>query len=81
MDKVLEEIRNERAYQDQKWGEQNHPAPYWLGILMEEVGEVAKGVIDNEPQENIETELIQCAAVCVAAVQSIRRNGVLGKKP
>jgi len=37
----LQDVMNERARQDQKWGEQNHPDLYWLGILMEEAGEAA----------------------------------------
>jgi NTP pyrophosphatase (non-canonical NTP hydrolase) len=40
--KIIENITRERARQDAKWGEQNHPPQDWLAILMEEVGEFAR---------------------------------------
>lgn len=36
-----------------------------LGILMEEVGEVARSIIERD-DANLTTELVQCAAVIVA---------------
>jgi len=69
----LQDIMEERARQDRKWGEQNHHDLYWLGILTEEVGEAAKSIIENA-QQNAETELVQCAAVLVAWLECRRRN-------
>ena len=40
-------ILDERARQEEKWGEQNHNDYYWLGVLFEEAGEVAKALIEN----------------------------------
>ena len=40
-------ILDERARQEEKWGEQNHNDYYWLGILFEEAGDVAKALIEN----------------------------------
>ncbi len=40
--KIIADITAERARQDAKFGEQNHPPQDWLAILMEEVGEFAK---------------------------------------
>jgi NTP pyrophosphatase (non-canonical NTP hydrolase) len=72
---VLDEVDRERSNQDKKWGEQNHPNLYWLGILMEEVGETAKALIEDGHLLQIRGELIQVAAVAVAWVEKIdRRN-------
>lgn len=68
---VLQEILEERARQDCKWGEQNHPALYWLGILVEEVGEVAKAIIERRRYKE---ELIQTAAVCVGWLEAMARD-------
>ena len=40
-------VIHERRAQDAKWGEQNHNDYYWLGILAEESGEVAKALIEG----------------------------------
>ena len=63
----LQEIMEERVRQDRKWGEQNHPNLYWLGILTEEVGELARAIIERrQTNEDIRRELVQIAAVCLA---------------
>ena len=74
----LQDIMEERARQDRKWGEQNHPNLYWLGILVEEVGESAKAIIEDD-SENIEKELVQVAAVAVAWLECIKRKGRVQK--
>lgn len=71
---LLQTIQQERDRQDAKWGEQNHHPLYWLGILTEELGEVAKASIEAD-WSNYATELIQLAAVAVAALESLDRNG------
>lgn len=43
---VLEAVRDEREKQDRKWGEQNHDPARYFAILAEEVGEVAKEVVE-----------------------------------
>lgn len=73
--RVANQIRAERAAQDQKWGVQDHDALYWLAILTEEVGETAKAIIDPpHGQERLtdeaRVELIQVAAVCVAWLEA-----------
>jgi len=100
MNKILEEIQNERAKQDTKWGEQNHSKVEWCAILGEEVGEVNKAALQSHfnyalPGEGIDLddmhsstdrrqarwnreyreELIQVAAVAVAMIESLDRNG------
>lgn len=82
---VLAEVVNERTRQDEKWGEQNHQPPIWLGILGEEFGELCEAVnetvFDNGPEErkkggvaNMRAEAIQVAAVAIAFVEMLDRN-------
>jgi NTP pyrophosphatase (non-canonical NTP hydrolase) len=63
----------ERKRQDEKWGEQNHGDLYWLGILMEEVGELAQAVIEGKRLER-NAELIPVAAVAVAWRECLDRR-------
>jgi NTP pyrophosphatase (non-canonical NTP hydrolase) len=58
-------LTEERYRQDEKWGMQDHEGHAWIGILTEEVGELAKAINEND-DDSIETELIQVAAVCCA---------------
>ena len=55
-------IQIERNAQDEKWGEQHHSDEKWLTILMEEVGEAAKAVLE-ENDEALLVEVVQIAAV------------------
>lgn len=81
---VFEDILNERERQDEKWGEQNHHPMYWLGILMEEVGELAEATnetfLDNATEiekggyKNMRAEAIQVAAVALEIVECLDRN-------
>lgn len=73
-DGVLSAVRAERERQDAKWGQQNHEALYWLGILMEEVGEAAKACIEGDFSEYA-VEMVQVAAVAAGAIESFQRNG------
>jgi hypothetical protein len=86
MNSVIERVADERKRQDKKWGVQNHDPDRWIVILTEEVGESAKESYELNSLEGrremsrsarlhrLETELIQTAAVAVAAVESIERN-------
>lgn len=78
MSKVLVEVESERSRQDQIWGEQNHCPADWLMILVEEVGEANKAALEarfgGKPLTEYRTELIQVAAVAVAAVECLDRN-------
>lgn len=78
---ILSNIETERRKQLEKWGKQRHDLPYWLAILVEEVGEVSKAICEGaayDPQYASTTalveareELIQTAAVSVAIVEHI----------
>lgn len=70
---VLERVAKERERQDAKWGEQNHAPLKWSVILTEECGEVAKAALEVDHAAYI-SELVQVAAVAVAAVESALRG-------
>lgn len=82
---VLREVYDERFRQDQMWGEQNHAPCDYLAILVEEVGEAAKECVavrfglDSADllaaRRNLRVELIQVAAVAVAMVEALDREG------
>lgn len=82
---ILGEVADERERQDKLWKEQNHSPEFWLTILTEEVGEVAKEICnyhshkDNEDSGRqqirwMRGELIQVSAVAVAFIESLDRN-------
>lgn len=82
--RVLTEVLDERARQEAKWGQQNHDLPRYFAILSEEVGEVAKAIVEHEwPGDDlrrglflleVRRELVQTAAVAVAMVERIDRQ-------
>ena len=59
----------ERQYQVKKWGVQHHTDEKWGMILLEEVGELAKAVLEKN-ESNILTEMVQVAAVLETWVTS-----------
>ena len=77
---ALEAVRDERESQDAKWGEQNHSPIEWLSVLVEEVGEAAQRANEIRWRDNPESrqayhdEMIQVAAVAVAAVEAFNRG-------
>ncbi|CAM3669676.1 hypothetical protein DESA109040_19265 [Deinococcus saxicola] len=85
---VLAEILAERQRQDAKWGGQDHDPSTWLMVLAEEVGEANQAVLEmlfptydkraaeRGPRTLAEyrQELIQVAAVAVAAIESLDRQ-------
>ena len=62
-------VEIERAAQDKVWGEQYHPPTFWLAILMEEIGEAAKAILQRQPAR-MTVELIQAMAVIIAWLES-----------
>ena len=71
---VFKDVLNERVAQEAKWGQQDHVPPWYYLILAEEVGEVAKTILEGKSVYTIRTELIQVAAVAVAMVESMDRK-------
>jgi NTP pyrophosphatase (non-canonical NTP hydrolase) len=76
-EKLMQEIADERIRQDAKWGEQNHYPARWVTILVEEVGEMAKAIL-NEDLAHTRKELVQVAAVAIAMLESLDRNELRG---
>lgn len=84
MANVFQDVGDERIRQHEQWGEQNHNPSLWLAILTEEVGEVAQAVCKawvppytNEQRDwlfRYRDELVQVAAVAIAAIESFDRN-------
>ena len=68
-------IAAERKRQDAKWGEQNHEDGKWLKILVEEVGEVAKAMLEHDAP-GVMKELSHVAAVAVAHMEAIGRRTI-----
>jgi hypothetical protein len=82
---ALDLVNDERDRQDAKWGVQDHPPQYWVGILGEEYGEYCEAVnetiFDNGPAERIKggtdnmiRELSHVAAVAVQAIECLLRE-------
>lgn len=82
-------VEEERRRQFAARGDQNHNALKWFTILAEEFGEVARVLEERteyktdheEYTRRLEYELIQTAAVAVAWVEAIRREGETAKDP
>ncbi len=78
-ERVSKQVKLERACQDNKWGQQNHDPVWWMSILGEEVGEAQKAVLESsfgdKSWREYRAELVQVAAVAVAAIQCLDRNG------
>lgn len=76
--KVFYDIVKERQAQDDKFGTQDHDKLMWLAIIGEEFGEVSKEIIESQfdPKYkcNYREELVQLAASCIAALESLDRQ-------
>lgn len=75
---ALSNVLYERKCQDEKWGEQNHVPLKWLAILLEEIGEASKDLLENELIK-YRDEMVQVAAVALAAVESFDRQALEGE--
>lgn len=80
---VLADVAAERVRQLAKWGPQFHSAGNWALILGEEYGEACEAALRNlfgpgddlAAVDRIREELIQVAAVAVAWIEAIDREG------
>jgi len=74
-EKVTKAVLGERIFQVTKWGGHRNMSHFeWLAILVEEVGEIARAMLQNEGTR-ISHELIQVAAVAMAWVEDILEFG------
>jgi NTP pyrophosphatase (non-canonical NTP hydrolase) len=67
---IMQLIATERQRQITKWGQQTHTDDRWLLILLEELGEVSKAILEVNYTSSIE-ELVQAAAVITAWIEDI----------
>lgn len=82
--KIIFDALNERIRQNNKFGANRTQHPFlWNTILVEEVGEAAKESLDmyfsehpNGALEKYRKELIEVAAVAIAAIQDLDNNGI-----
>lgn len=76
---IVEQVENEVQRQIEKWGVQKHEPLLWNAILVEEVGEVSKAILETWFQgrpitdngEQYREELIQVAAVAISAIRAL----------
>lgn len=72
-------ILDERRRQDERWGVPNHEPFTWMAILSEEMGEAARAALHDKfggpDAGTLRAELIQVAAVTIAWIESLDRNG------
>lgn len=70
-------IDDERRRQEAKFPNRTcaDPLPPELkvAVLVEEVGEVARAVLEHEPADRLRDELVQVAAVAVAWLEALQR--------
>ena len=69
---VVQDVLDERERQDRRWGVSRnlHPS-LWLAVLSEEMGEMAEAILKGD-RDNYRRELVQVAAVALAALQDWR---------
>jgi len=80
---IISEVITERGNQDKKFGIQKHSPADWLMILGEEYGEACKAALEekfkfqkrSDSYAGYRAELIQCAAVAIAAVECLDNCG------
>lgn len=77
---VFMEVQRERERQEMKWGRQDHAPAFWMLILGEEFGEAQKAALEaswggGASWADYRAELVQVAAVALAAIESLDRNG------
>ena len=76
---VIHEVVAERGRQQSKWGRQDHDPFVYGAILTEEIGEAMRSALrvrfeDKDRISDVRGELIQVAAVAVAAIECLDRG-------
>ena len=85
MHRILDEIRQERARQDEKYGgpdhdDSHHPGD-WCLILTKYLGRAAAETIDAVPDAAFRDNMMKIAAVAIAATQSLDRTQSVTMSP
>lgn len=78
LERVIQEIRNERLLQDQKWGgserDDAQPLGHFLEYIDQKLCQQAMLGLIEEDLGDVRRRLIQIAALAVAAVESFDRK-------
>jgi len=79
---ALEEIKAEDVRQRKKFGNQYHSSARWFLILAEEVGELAKAILEDEDPQLVIAEALQVTTLVLKISQMARaeedeRQGIL----
>ncbi len=77
--KFLKSVEKEVEAAREKFPDNGNPHQY-LAVLVEEVGEVAKGLNDNEPTESLQMELVQVGAMAMRMATEAYDEITLNKK-
>lgn len=77
------DVMEERLRQNAKFGPQNHPPMGWHAIMAEEMGEVAKEVVElsfsGKAADDYYKELKEAVAVGLAAMQNYNQRKKEGR--
>lgn len=73
MKEALSMVQSSLREQQLKWGKQSHNQDRWHTILMEEVGEAAEEILEDDGVGYV-IEMSQVAAVAIAAIESFLSN-------
>jgi hypothetical protein len=72
------EIEMENHYQLEKWGVQDHEPFTWLAFATEELGELSNAmsayIYRDGHRENVVTEAIQTATLCIKIAEMFRHS-------
>jgi hypothetical protein len=79
------EIEMENQHQLAKWGIQDHDPFAWLAFATEELGEMSKAISEylyrDGCREEVVTEAIQTATLCLKIAEMFRHSKDIGKLP
>ena len=77
MDKIIEAIGRERAYQRKKWGDKPHDVGSFILIMQGELEEAARGWRKGKGDTDALREILQVIAVGVACLE---QHGVIERE-
>lgn len=79
---ALEAVAHERSRQDEKWGKPPTASTdlRWFAILSEEVGEVAKELVERKDRIDVMSEVVHVAAVAVRWLEDYYHGLLVGGK-
>lgn len=68
---IQRKVQDERKYQIKKFKHQHKHPFVWLGAAVEEAGECAKAILEDQPEKNLALEVVQTMAVCQAWLEDM----------